>query len=797
MKKGRLLHCILRRVSTAWIILMTTILATILGWFFLKTIEQRQIKQNIFDYRVERIKSAIDSRLMAYQQVLHSGVGLFAASKNTVTRQEWKRFVDNLQINKHYPGIQGVGFSKIIQPQERETHIKSIQSEGDFFSHYTIKPAEERERYTSIVYLEPFDKRNQQAIGYDMFSEPTRREAMERARDTGEAALSGKVTLVQEIDENVQAGFLIYVPLYQSGFPLNTVEERRAALFGYIYSPFRMKDLIRGIFGKQLSGIDLHIYDGEKTANNLSTNDLMYDELSDFFEDKANVHSYQPLFIETETIEIAGHSWTLQFRSIPQFETSTKTYAADVILLGGIVVSFLLFGLTRSFETANLLETEHDLNLKLQTEIEERKKIEKELDELNCDFITMLDNTSDFIYFKDRDSRIRFCSQTLAKITGYQHWKEMRGKHDFEIFPKDIAQIYYEEELPIFSGKKTSIDTVAPYYNEQNQLCWVHTNKWAVFNDENEIVGIFGISRDITERKRMEIELSESKKLSDNIIDSLPGIFYMLDEEGRFVRWNPYFNAITGYSDSKIFGKLALDIIAEEDKKLVADRIKNVFEKGEGFVEANLLNKQGEKIAYFFTGRRITLQGKDYIVGLGQDITERKQMEQQLWTLANTDFLTGLMSRRYFMQKIEDEFAHLRNHEMPYCSILMLDLDHFKRINDTYGHAVGDTVLKHFSALLQSNLRQVDVAGRLGGEEFAVILPYVDANEAKKCAERLRDIIANTPIIENDKTISITVSIGISILKENDPYADTALIRADNALFVAKNSGRNAIQIAA
>jgi diguanylate cyclase (GGDEF)-like protein len=172
-------------------------------------------------------------------------------------------------------------------------------------------------------------------------------------------------------------------------------------------------------------------------------------------------------------------------------------------------------------------------------------------------------------------------------------------------------------------------------------------------------------------------------------------------------------------------------------------------------------------------------------------------MEEELWRLANTDFLTGLMSRRYFMKKIEEEFISLRNHDMNCCSVLMLDLDHFKHINDTYGHAVGDTVLKHFSALLQSNLRQMDVAGRLGGEEFAIILPYADIYEAKQCAERLRNIVANSPIIENNDVISITVSIGISMLRENDRYADTALIRADNALFAAKNKGRNSVQIAA
>jgi diguanylate cyclase (GGDEF)-like protein/PAS domain S-box-containing protein len=788
MTNKKTLHRILQKLSTAWVVLIIALVATIWGSLIVNQVEQEQIKQNVFDYRVERIKMLIKNRITAYQQILHSGVGLFAASE-TVNRQEWHRFVEHLSLNKRYSGIQGVGFSKLISPQDKETHIQEIQSEGGFFLDYDIKPEGNREQYTSIVYLEPMDRRNQQAIGFDMFSEPVRRIAMERARDTGEAALSGKVTLVQEIDENKQAGFLIYVPVYRKGVPLNTIEEKRAALLGYVYSPFRMNDFMKGLFGDKPSGIDIHIYDGD-VKQNPTAMQLMYDEMSDN-------SSYQPHFYDVKTLEIAGHVWTIYFYSLPLFETTTKTYTYKIVLLGGILLSILLFGFTRSFETAHLLEKEHKLNKLLEIEIDERKKIEADLKELNRDFVTLLNNTTDFIYFKDQESRMHFCSQTLAKITGHQYWKEMKGKHDFEIFPKDTAQIYYEEELPIFSGEKTFIDTINPYYDAEGKIGWVHTNKWAVFGENDNIVGIFGISRDITDRKRMEIELSEAKQLSDKIINSLPGIFYMLDQQGNFIRWNSNFKEIASYSDEEMLGKYVLDFIAEQDRDLITTRIQEVFEKGESFAEAHLLTKQGKSIPYYFTGCRILLQDQFYLIGLGQDITNRKKMEEELWRLANTDFLTGLMSRRYFMKKIEEEFILLCNHDINCCSILMLDLDHFKYINDTYGHAVGDTVLKHFSALLQSNLRQMDVAGRLGGEEFAVILPYIDANEAKQCAERLRNIVANSPIIENDNVISITVSIGISMLRENDRYADTALIRADNALFAAKNNGRNTIQIAA
>ena len=140
----------------------------------------------------------------------------------------------------------------------------------------------------------------------------------------------------------------------------------------------------------------------------------------------------------------------------------------------------------------------------------ERKKAEQELRELNNDFITLLENTGDFIYLKDKDSRIRFCSQTLANITGYHSWHDMIGKHDLEIFPADTARIYYEEELPVFRDGKPLLNKIDPYYDAMGRPGWVSTNKWPVFGDDNKtVVGVFGISRDITELKQAEDKINE------------------------------------------------------------------------------------------------------------------------------------------------------------------------------------------------------------------------------------------------------------------------------------------------
>lgn len=148
--------------------------------------------------------------------------------------------------------------------------------------------------------------------------------------------------------------------------------------------------------------------------------------------------------------------------------------------------------------------------LGINMDVTDRRKAEIELRELNSDFITLLENSGDFIYFKDKDSRIRFCSQTLARITGHASWREMIGKHDSEIFPADTARVYHDEELPIFGEGRALLNKTDPYYDEDGRQGWVSTNKWPVFGDDKKtVVGIFGISRDITELKLAEDKINE------------------------------------------------------------------------------------------------------------------------------------------------------------------------------------------------------------------------------------------------------------------------------------------------
>jgi signal transduction histidine kinase/ActR/RegA family two-component response regulator len=282
-----------------------------------------------FENAVDSSREAITNRLEIYTNMLRAGSGLFSAD-DFVTRSEFNAFVDRLDLQQRYPGIQGIGFTAHVPRENAGQLVERMRGEG--FEDFRLWPETEGPAVDAIVYLEPLDERNRAAIGYNMASEPTRREAMLRARDTGVAAASGMVTLVQEIDEEKQAGFLIYVPIYRVPQPPATVSARQDQLRGFIYSPFRAGDLFEGIFGEVQPRVNFAIYDGAARAER-----LLYDS------SPTRVPGYRPRFSTQETIDVAGRPWVLEFTTRPEFDAASSRSQVLLILIGGILFSAALF----------------------------------------------------------------------------------------------------------------------------------------------------------------------------------------------------------------------------------------------------------------------------------------------------------------------------------------------------------------------------------------------------------------------------------------------------------------------
>ena len=327
-----------RKLLAAWAVLALSLTGTLIGWQYAVRLTEARAQAQL-DAAADAIASEIRRRMTAYEQVLHAGAALFAAS-DKVSRAEWRDFVTHLKIEEHFPGIQVSGSARRIAPAELGAHIRAVRAEG--FPGYTVRPEGARETYTAIVYLEPFGGRNLRAFGFDMFSEPVRREAMLRASDTANAALSGKVTLVQETERGVQAGFLLYVPVYTKVSPRSTAAERRAALAGWAYAPFRMNDFMRAFVGASASIVDLEVFDGEKA-----------DAAAPLF-DLDSTHRYaMPApapWQRQDVLELAGHRWTVQFRPQPAFAAGLDA-TPRLILAGGILISLLLFAIAAGLAT--------------------------------------------------------------------------------------------------------------------------------------------------------------------------------------------------------------------------------------------------------------------------------------------------------------------------------------------------------------------------------------------------------------------------------------------------------------
>ncbi len=351
-----------RRNLPAWVLSAVSLLATAGASIYAWKVAETDAR-NAFEFASDEIKLRIDARMQAHAQILRSGAAVFQAS-NEVTRREWNIYTMHQKVEQYLPGIQGIGFARFIHPDDLKSHIQKVRAEG--FPDYRVTPEGSRPIYTAIEFLEPFNMRNRRAFGYDMYSEPVRRKAMVQARDYDVAALSGRVTLLQETHTDIQAGTLMYVPVYKERAKLDTVAHRRAALRGWVYSPYRMKDLMNGILRKREidihAGIRLEIFD----EPSLRKESLLYDSYT------ATSAAIDDSSMQTlmSRLNFNGHTWFLRFSSPCQHAGYLNVLS---VALSGVLISVLLFGMIHS-----LLVTRHKAR-----QLADQLKVEAKLEKIN------------------------------------------------------------------------------------------------------------------------------------------------------------------------------------------------------------------------------------------------------------------------------------------------------------------------------------------------------------------------------------------------------------------------------
>ncbi len=299
-----------------WAVLLSALFFTlVVAAFSMRS--TRESNEARFRNAVQGAQDLIIRRFDLHVAALEGAAAMMAVN-DSLSREEFHVYVQRLGLKERFPGTQGIGWSERVW---RAPPGSAAEDDPD-----------ERHR---IRYLEPMDPRNRAALDYDMYSEPTRRDAMRHARDTGEPAMSGPVRLVQEITGRTQAGFLVYVPVYRSGRVPQTLEQRRDQLAGFVYSPFRADDLFEGIFGSEEPRVTFQVYDGTRTTHTARLNTPGAND------------SLDARFATARRMVLSGRPWTVVFQSTPTFEATAPAAVSWTVLLSGLAASLWLFLLAR------------------------------------------------------------------------------------------------------------------------------------------------------------------------------------------------------------------------------------------------------------------------------------------------------------------------------------------------------------------------------------------------------------------------------------------------------------------
>ena len=771
-----------RRFLPSLIVLVISLTALIFIWRDLDVRHAHNLRDH-FQAETVRITAKINLRTDAYAQILRGAAGLFAAS-DEVSRTEWRRYIEKLELDQTFRGIQGVGFSQFVQPDQLDGHLRTIRAQG--FPDYIVKPEGQRDAYTSIIYLEPFSGRNLRAFGYDMYSEPIRQAAMDAARDNAAVAFSGKVKLVQETKTDVQAGILAYHPVYANQTLPQTVEQRRKALIGWTYSPYRMDDMMEGMVRDDLGTIRLEIFDGDT----LQPEALLYDS-----EPKGGLDESPSTLTVVSKTELSGRTWTLRYRALPGFAATTKFEPPWVEFSAISLISVLLFGLT--WTLANTQHRAQNIAAELTASLQESEsRFRATFEQAAVGVVHVDPTTGHFLRVNNR-----FCEWLGSNRSELEHLSFRDVTH-----PEDRG--LGADQLPAVAEHRIgSFRLEKRYQCKDGTVVWGNLTVSAVHATDGAAAYLIAVVEDINERKRVEALLRESQSHLQTIIENEPECIKIVDTQGRLVLMNPAgLTMIEADSLEQVRGCKVADLIAPEQRVAFEDMHAKVIGGTAAELEFEVIGLKGGR--RWLETHAVPMQdhGQTVHLAVTRDITRRKEMEDKVRQLAFHDVLTQLPNRRLLLDRLSQAMvASERNGR--FAAVLFLDLDNFKPLNDAHGHEMGDLLLIEVGQRLRSCVREIDTVSRFGGDEFVVMLSDLDNDraesvaQARAVAEKIRQFVAKPyrlaiqqgTVEDGTVTHHCSASIGVAVFQDHEGTEEEVIAWADKAMYKAKEAGRNQI----
>ncbi|MBE0425674.1 MAG: sensor domain-containing diguanylate cyclase [Nitrospirae bacterium] len=421
--------------------------------------------------------------------------------------------------------------------------------------------------------------------------------------------------------------------------------------------------------------------------------------------------------------------------------------------------------------------------------------------EIVDEMFAILDGLEGAVYVSDMKSyRILRVNKYIKKHYG----NNILGKKCYKIFQElqDGPCSYCTNDRLIIEGKPGP-PVIWDFRNTKTGR-WYHCIDKAIQWPDGRYVRM-EIAVDITERKKGEVELRDSERFLNMVFESINDPFNIVGSDYRIKRANESYARMRGKRVYEIIGKRCYEVLYNRNTICEDCSVRETFDSGKPFTKEKLLILPAGLNTWIeiFTYPIIDENGKiTGVIEYTRDITKRKKAEAErdilvdrLQYLLRIDDLTGLLNRRAILEKLEEEVNRAKRYRSQ-LALIICDIDYFKEINDTYGHDIGDKALQIISSLIKSSLRNTDIIGRYGGDEFFLILPETSMEGAKEIAERIRFIIKDFNLkLNKNKSIKTTVSIGVAEFDAGKEDINSFIKRADNALYVAKDKGRNRVYI--
>lgn len=387
------------------------------------------------------------------------------------------------------------------------------------------------------------------------------------------------------------------------------------------------------------------------------------------------------------------------------------------------------------------------------------------------------------------DGRVEEANQAALNLLEAQDLSELTGRELSDFVhpldqPRSQARARREGESFVNPAAKFRIRTVKGAYR------MVLLSSRAFQHEGRDALMVSGL--DMTDHEALDAQMRESEHNFRRLFTNMQDVYYRTDVRGMLVQVSPSVEAMLGYSAEELKGEDVRRFYTEDtDSEAYVQRILQHGRVTD--FPARMRSKFGRIVDISLNSQAILDDEGKFagIEGIFRDVSQRLEMEQELKRLATTDALTNIENRRAFLEHADHVFRSAQRYGTV-VSMLMLDLDLFKTVNDEHGHIVGDQVLVRFAEQVKRELREIDLFGRLGGEEFCVLLQHTNAEQAGIVAERIRKRIAQLRFFDDDgANFSVTVSIGISANQQEDRQLERLMERADRALYLAKHEGRD------